>query len=140
METEEQINKEPQLVDDEVGALTQEQLVSNLQNDVEAYTKALEDIKKSEVRYAEQWEVDKKLWDILAEEDNHRKLNPEYGYEANAEFWELKKQKLLWKIEEDTHVANRRIEGYKEQAHQTQEALAKAQAKLDKFSEVKEDA
>ena len=130
-ETEEQINKGPQIQDDEIGQLTVEQMQENLKKDVEAYTKSLEDINKSLSRYKEQWEVDRKMWDII--KSDHVKLEPEFGYEANEEYWKLRLQKLMWKIEEDTFVAEKRMKHYSTQIEETQKALDGAKEKLSKF-------
>jgi len=115
--------------------LTAEQLVANLENDVKAYTKSLEDAEKSLEDYLRQYEYTKKMWDILSEKDAVRKLNPDYQYETKEEWWELMEIKQADKIRQDRAVSEGTIKQFEVQIEGIKEAIISSQAKLDKFME-----
>jgi len=119
---------------DDLAQITEEQMLGNLNNDVKAYTKALDTTEKDRENYLEQLEVDKKLWDILGKEGALVKLNPEHEYEKNPEYWKLQEQKFGFKLRMDKAMAEGRAKEFDVRIETTTKALQDAKDKLERFS------
>ena len=122
-------------VQEEAVKLTAEQMKLNLENDVKAYTKSLEDAIKAKEDYMEQLEIDEQMWQILEKPDSIRRLNPMFEYEKDPMWVELQQKKQYYKIRQDRAVAQGTVKQLDEQIKFIEEALASAQSKLDKVME-----
>jgi len=134
MEEEKQIDVVPGIEGDELSQVSEDQLLVNLQNDVEAYTKALETAKKEKDNYNEQLAIDHELWDILLAKNALRKLDPQHEYEKNDRYWELQEAKFGYKVRMDKAMAEGRSKEFDIRIGQTEEALERAKEKLERFS------
>ena len=119
--------------DDELAVATEEQLLDNLKNDVKAYTKALEDAKKAKEDYIEQFEIDKKIWEIVSRPNALEKLNPVYAFEKDPEFVKLQEKKQAYKIRQDKAIGEGQLKQFDIQIENTEKALERAKEKLDKL-------
>ena len=123
-------------VESEAEQLTAEQMVENLESDVRAYTKALEDAIKQKADYEEQLEIDKQLWDILDKPGSLERLNPMFGYEKDPMWSELQQKKQWYKNRQERAISEGSVKQFEDQITSIKEALQSSQNKLDKFSEV----
>lgn len=134
MEMKENYTEDAQgIQNDEVATITEEQMLDNLKNDVKAYTKSLEDAKKSKEDYIEQYEIDKKIWDIVSRPGALEKLSPIYAFEKDPEFVKLQEQKQAYKIRQDRAIGDGQLEQFDIQIKNTEEALERAKKKLEIF-------
>jgi len=120
-------------VEDELGQLTKEQMIDNLNEDVKSYTKSLETANNNLKNFKDQWEVDKGVYDIMQKEGNYRKISPVMVYEEDPKYWELQAQKLAYKVRMDSHMAEATLKKYEVQIEDTQRALDSAKEKLELF-------
>jgi ABC-type oligopeptide transport system ATPase subunit len=132
-EVEEVAQVATDVVEEEAVALTAEQMVANYENDVKAYTKALEDAVKQLKDYNEQLEIDSQMWDILDKPGSIRRLDPMFVYEKDPKWSELQQKKQYYKIRQDRAVAEGTVKQYEDQIVSITEALKSANEKLDKF-------
>ncbi len=120
--------------EDKIEKITAEQLKVNLESDVKAYTKSLEDAKKGLENYTRQLKYSQEMWDILSEKDSIRRIEPQFNYELNEKWWELMHQKQLDKIRQDKAVSEGTLAQLKQQVVDTENALKASKEKLEKFS------
>jgi len=118
---------------DEVATVTEEQLLVNLKNDVEAYTEALKKAKEDKENYAEQFELDKQIWKIVSAEGALEKLKPVYAFEKDPEFVKLQEKKQAYKIRQDKAMGEGTLKQFDESIKNTEKALNSAKEKLDTF-------
>ena len=121
--------------DDSLAETTKETMLANMSNDIKAYEKALDRAVKDKDNYEIQLVVDKKMWDILRQEDSIRRIEPMFVYEQNPEWTKLQHQKQLFKIRMDEATAEQAIAQYDDQIQNVTEALASAKERFAKFSE-----
>ena len=67
-------------IKDDLGEDILKETVKHLENEVKMFTASLEDIEKTKARYEEQWNVDKRFWELQCDGNNLRKIDPTYGY------------------------------------------------------------
>lgn len=132
MATEEQINKGIE-TQDELAQITAEQLLEELENDVQAYEKAVEKAEKDLANYTEQLAVDEQLWAILEKPGSVRKLQPTHEYETDENWFELMHQKQLYQLRQDRAVAEGTVKQLKATVEGAKEAQAKTIKKLEEF-------
>lgn len=124
----------PEITGDELSQVSQEQLVANLESDVRAYERALQQAHKDKENYKVQLELDEKIWAMLEADGSFKRISqPNFAFEDNPEYWELQRQKNMFKIRQERALANNRLLQFDEQIVQTEKALEDSKRKLTRF-------
>lgn len=121
--------------DDSLAKITKEEMLDNLRNDVESYTKALETARKDLANYKEQADVDLAVFDLLERDGAIDRVNPEFVYQTYPEWKDLAMKKQLFKHREQRATIKGTLERLETMVKTDEEALKNAQAKLKKFQE-----
>jgi hypothetical protein len=130
---EEQYMQPVGVKEDSVGQVTHEQMIEELENDVKAYTKALENAKKDLKIYEDQFKLDEKIWEILEKPGSLVSLDPKYAYEKDPDFIKVREEKQKIQNKEDRALALGKIEGIKYSIEENKKNIQKAKDKLAKF-------
>lgn len=120
--------------DDSIGKVTEEQMLKNLQNDVEAFTKAVKNAQDDLDNFLPQLELDKRMWDILEKEGNFRKIKPDYVFEEDEEYWKVQEEKQKFKIRQDKALAEGHLKQLEYILENSKKGLKKSEEKLAKFT------
>lgn len=120
---------------DNIGAEILEAQKEQLHKEIELFEKNLEQLKKDKENFVTQWAVDNKLYEIILKDDNMKKINPEFGYELNPEYWELRHKQQEFRYRMDKHLAESKIRGYDVQMQAAEEQLVSANQKLNELGE-----
>lgn len=124
-------NDMPEITGDELAEVSEEQLIANLENDIKAYENALESAIKSKENYIAQLELDEKIWAILEAEGSFKRCaEPNFEFEKNEEYWELQRQKNMFKIRESRAQAQGQVKQFDIQIESTEKALEDSKKKL----------
>lgn len=83
--------------------------------------------------YTKQWDIDNELYGIIL--SGAKRLEPQFEYENEPRYWELRQKQGEFKYTQDKHLAESRIAGYQTQIDQIQEHINKVQKDLDKLDE-----
>ena len=129
------VDDNPKLTDD----LGQEIIAANseqLRREVQLFTDNIEQNKKDEANYKTQWEVEKRLYELLLEGDNSTATNPKIKAETLPEYWELQKKMLQFKFREVKHLAESKLKHYEMNNTHLKEQLESAQSKLKELEGV----
>lgn len=118
-------------VKDEIGTVMVEQLLEERENDVKAYTKALENAEKDLANYEEQLNVDREIWEILEKPGAVRMLNPNRAFEKDDRYWELMEKKQAFQLRSDRDRADGQIKYLEQQIKFAKEALAGSKQTLE---------
>jgi len=129
----EQYMQEQGVTEGSVAKVTHEAMVENLRNDVESYTKALENAKADLENYAEQYNLDKELWDMLEAPGAINKIVPDRFYEQNPRYWEIAAKKQFYDNREKRAVGEGQLKQREDRVKHVTEALERAKEKLKKF-------
>ena len=125
----------PKLTDD----LGQEIIAANseqLKREVELFANNIEQNKKDEANYKTQWEVEKRIYELLLDGDNQRAVNPKIKVEELDEYWDLQKKMLQFKYREVKHLAEGKLKHYEMNNTHLKEQLESAQSKLKELEGV----
>lgn len=117
-------------IQDELGQLSIQQTIDNLNKEVQVFEENKESMIKGKENYLKQWAIDKRLLELQIEGDNIRPLDPKTKLEASDEYWSLVKEKIAFKLRFDEYQANQQLEGYDKQIETFQEQIDSAKAKL----------
>lgn len=125
------LSKEENLpgVTDELGQDSIEEAKANAQKELDHFKQNVETITKARERFENMWKRDERLYMIMI--GAHKKLEPVYGYEKSDEYWDIRKEQLVEKYEEDKFLAERKIEEYGNQLIQLQEQIDSTQELLN---------
>jgi len=126
-------------VNDELSADIVSEFKRNAELEIKQFKQNLIDIDKAIANYSEQWDVDKKLFEIQLEGDNHHLVTPTYKYQELPLYWELVKKKIAFSFKEQNHLAKQRFKGWEIQKEQIQEQIDSSQAKLDELEEERKE-
>lgn len=116
-------------VQDDLGQQIIDEQISSLVREIKLFSKEKEDTQKSLDNYKTQWNVQKRLYEIMLDGDNIESVTPKIKYEKIPEFWELQKQMLGFKIRQDTHLNESKIKGYEQALKVHTEGLDSALSK-----------
>lgn len=106
---------------DELSSDSTSEAIENAKKEIEHFEQNLVSIQEGKERFTKMWERDERLYNIMI--NNHRKLEPVYEYEKLEEYWEIRKQQLVDKYEEDKFVSEQKIKQYDMQLEQVKEQL-----------------
>ena len=120
-------------VEEKIETLSAEQLKKNLESDVKAYTKSLENAIRDLENYSRQLDYSERMWNILSKKDAIKRIEPLFNYEKEGEWWDLMHEKQLDKIRQDRAVAQGTLKQFENSIKDTEEALKSSQDKLEKF-------
>lgn len=132
MVDQEQLNKGIE-TQDEQSEVTAKQLLVEMERDVAAYEKSIEQTTKDIANYEEQLEVDKQLWDILEKPGSTRKLSPDYEYQTDEKWWDLMHKKQMFQLRQDRAIADGKIKQMRTVLEETNKAYDGAKERLTKF-------
>lgn len=135
METKEQLDKMPEVTNDETGELVAENLRDILVTDIEKYEKHLIQLKKDKENYERQLAVDMEMWDILKQPGAFKKIESamQFEHEKNPRYWELVQSKQLEKIRQEEARALGTLEQMDFEKKTIEEDLADKKEKLEKL-------
>jgi len=77
---------------DEIGIEMKEKQVSAIKRELDHFTKTLKEKKDDLEDALEAQAVDLKVYELVLEGDNYKKVKPDFRYEELEEYWELNKQ------------------------------------------------
>jgi hypothetical protein len=117
-------------VKDDIGMQIEAAQKEQLERELELFTKNLEQIEAEKANFAPQWEIDKELVEIILDKDNLQKVNPEFKYELNPRYWELRKKQIEYKFRMDKHLAESKLKGYDVQKTAVLEQIESSTQKL----------
>lgn len=117
-------------VTDDIGVNILKRQEKSLLDEKKAYEEGLESAEKGLDNYERQWVIDKRLMELQLE--NFGMLESSYSHKIHTlpEYWELEKQKYSYKVREETFVAEKHIDSYKEQIAKSKERLVKIDEEL----------
>jgi len=116
-------------VDDQIGKEMLDRQIEVLKDELyNVFIPNLEKGRNGKTRMAEQWEVDKRLYEITLA--GFRTCAPKMQFEENPEFWELQKKKQQWKFDQEIHQHEAMMREYDKKEAQLTEHIATAKAKL----------
>ena len=118
---------------DEIGKEMKETTIKNLYKEKETFEQLIEDGKKSLENYSEQWEVDKRIWEIRIE--NPKQIEPTYEYHNHPEIWDLIKKKMEYGFRQEKVQAEGTMNRLKKQVEAGKEQLEAAIKKLKEMGE-----
>ena len=126
-------------VDDDIGQEMIASTIENLKKEVEMYEKNLPEREKGRERFIQMWERDKRMYELMLENDNHKKISPDWNYELSDEYWDIRKSQLQDKFEQDKHMSEAKIEEFdvsieaiKEELESSKKQLAELEEKMNK--------
>jgi hypothetical protein len=122
--------------ENEYGSEIMQEAIQSLEKELELHTRNLKNNIDGKERFTKQWERDQKIWTIMI--DNHMKL-PEhiaFEYETVPEYWELRKEQLIEKYEEDKFKTESRLKKFDIDTEAINEQIKSA---TDKLNELKGD-
>ena len=105
-----------------------------------AYEEAVVVAQKNYDNYKEQWDIDKRLFEL--ELENWGKIDDKYTHkiELVPEFWELQKKKKEFAIRQETYSAEKRMQGFLDDVKNSQERLELLNEQVVKLTEQLEEA
>ena len=86
---------------DKGGEQILEHSLQQLETELEAHNRNLEDTKERKEIFKEQLARDIRIWEIMLTGDNYRRVTPVYKYETLDEYWELAKGQIEDKITQE---------------------------------------
>ena len=110
--------------------------IKQLQIEVDQFKNNLEQLQKTRENYNTQWAIDKELWEMQLDGDNHKLVNNTYAYQDNERYWALIKKKIEYKYREDSFVAEQRLKKIDIDEKALKEQL---KSSLDKLNELKQE-
>ena len=116
-------------VDDEIGQQIGERQIEVIQQELDSvFLPNLERARKGKARMEEQWEVDKRIYELTI--DGFKTCQPRMAFEENPEYWELQKQKQQWKFDQEIHQHKAMMEQYAQKEAELLENIETARATL----------
>lgn len=115
---------------DDIGKETIKAQKEHFLKEIDTFESNLKRRVEGKERMRKQWEVDKELWEIQLKDDNHMRIESLFKFEEDARYNELRKMKLQWKFEEDTHMADSQLKQADVQLEQLQEQIDSAKKAL----------
>jgi len=117
-------------IKDDLGEEIEKEQRKTLNEEIVLFTKNIESSKKGKKNFEEQWVVDNEVYEIILKDINMRKINPDFNYERDERYWELRKTQLSYKYRMDKHMSEAKLEEYDRQVEILTEQLDIAKAKL----------
>lgn len=120
-------------VKDDIGEQILEEQRKAIERELEQFEKQLTQHEANKKNFAEQWEVDNELYQIMIA--NHKKL-PEhciFEYEKDDKYWELRKRQLEYKYRMDKFMSEAKMREFDRAAEACQEEIDSAKKKLDEL-------
>lgn len=106
---------------DDIGVqMAKDQLIAH-EKEIEACEEALVELEKDYNNYNDQWQIDKRLFELELEHFGKREEHITHKVELIPEFWELQKKKQEYRVRMETHNAEEHLKAIRKQ----QEALNK---------------
>jgi glutaredoxin 2 len=116
-------------VQDDLGAQIIERQIEVIKHELEqVFIPNLEREQKAKARMQEQWEVDKRLYEITIE--GFVSCEARMKYEENPEYWALHKKKQQWKFDQEINQHEMMMKAYDQKMEELQKNIEVAQAKL----------
>lgn len=122
-------------VHDELGEDIKKAQAEALRKEVVLYDGNLKKVREARDNYVPQWEVEKRIWELRLENENYKKLTPDFGYQAVPEYWDLMKKLMEWKFREESFIAEDRIKGFTTQEEMFSKMREQAVNKLKEMGE-----
>lgn len=119
--------------DDVIGKVTEVEMLENLENDVDALTKAVENAQKDLDNFKPQLELDERLWNLLSQPGALRKKKSDFVFEDSDEYWDINEKRQAFKIRQDRALARSHLTQLENTVEDTTRALERAKEKLAKF-------
>lgn len=85
-------------------------------------------------RFKEGWARDKRIYELMLEEDNFKKIEPTYIFETLPEYWDLKKKQFSEKYQQDNAQSEARYEGFQTEINSMLEDIRVLSEYLEKPS------
>ena len=130
METKEQIDMNPQIVNDEAGILTLEELRNQRNRDIEQAQEYIEKLDKDIENYKPQLKLAEELWAILENKETYKKIEPTWEFEKNPRYWEIQHEQNMFKIRDERAKSQNTLEGMYTQKEYLVKQLEDLKAKL----------
>lgn len=125
-------------VKDDLGTEIEAEQRKTLTKEIKLFTKNRESSKKGKANFEEQWLVDNEIYEIILKGDNMKKLNPDFGYETDDRYWDLRNSQLSYKYRMDKHMSEAKLEEYDRQVEIMNEKVKIAEDALALLGEAKE--
>lgn len=116
--------------DGEMSEVTGDKMLETLYSDLSTIEHQIERIKKEEKNYGDQYEIDKEIWNIMLKPGNYKKLNPDYGFEQDEEYWKFQEKKQAYKVRESVAVGDGQMAQYVVQLEELNKRLKTTKAKI----------
>lgn len=123
-------------IKDDLGKEIEKEQRKTLNEEIELFTKNIESSKKSKANYEEQWVVDNEIYEIILKEDNMRKINPDFKYESDERYWELRRTQLSYKYRMDKFMSEAKLTEFDRQVEVLEEQLKIATTKLEEMDKM----
>lgn len=136
--TQEQLDKMPEIVDDEAGMLTVEEMKINIEKDIEQTVEYIDKIQKDIENYKPQLELAERLWKKLENKDTYKKKESEWLFQ-DEEYWEIQYEQNLYKIRDERAKSQNTLEGFYTQKEMMEKSLVDLKEKLAKLGDDKNE-
>lgn len=111
----EEMNNELGITEDDIGKQTEEAMIKQLVTEIKLFTNKLEQLAKDKENYETQWEVEKEYNELLVQDGALERIVPQYKFELNPRFNELKQQLQKFQWRHNKFLGDRKLEGFKEE-------------------------
>lgn len=122
-------------VQDDIGKEMIEATRDKILKELEMFQNKLPEQQKGKERFVKMWERDKRMYELMLEGDNHKKIEPQWNYEKSEEYWDIRKSQLQDKYEQDKFVSERKIEEYDASIEAIQEEIESCKKQLAELDE-----
>lgn len=126
-------------VKDDIGKEMIEKTRENIQNELEQFKKNYPEMVKHKDRFVEMWNRDKRMYELMLEDGNYKKIEPQYQYETVEEYWDIRKSQLQDKFAEDKYLSEQKIVEYEANLKHMEEEMQSCEEQLKKLDEGDEE-
>lgn len=121
-------------MNDDIAKATTDAMKEQYEKEIKLFTENLERLDRGKERMQEQWEVDKRIYELRLEGDNNTPVTPMLKFETLPEYQELVKKKLQWKFDQEVFMEEERQKKYERDRAQILELLESNKKELDKLN------
>jgi hypothetical protein len=115
-------------IKDDIGEDFAKETIDHLKKEIDLFKRNLEDNKKSKENFTVQWDVDNEVYQRMIK--GIKKINPDFEYEQDDAFWELRRKQLEYKYRMDKHMAESKINEFDRMEQAIAEQLKSSEDKL----------
>ena len=126
-------------VKDDIGKEMIQKTKENIQKELEQFQKNYPEMVKHKERFEKMWARDKRMYELMLENGNYKKIEPQYQYETVEEYWDIRKSQLQDKFDEDRFLSEQKIAEYTANLKHMEEEMKSCEKQLKEFDKGDEE-